>query len=60
MNVPRPESCYPEQQAEIVGALTAAGISNMHITVHSSKGHDSFLLEPDLFTPHLVFALNGS
>ena len=50
---------YPEQQAEIKEALNAAGIANMHITVHSEKGHDSFLLEPELYTPHLVFALNG-
>ncbi len=50
---------YPEQQAEVAAALTAAGVGNMHITVHSTKGHDSFLLEPDLYTPHLVFTLNG-
>ena len=31
----------------------------MHITVHSEKGHDSFLLEPELYTPHLVYALEG-
>jgi homoserine O-acetyltransferase len=29
----------------------------MWITVHSEKGHDSFLLEPRLFTPHLVQVL---
>ena len=50
---------YPEQQAEIKEALNAAGVPNMHITVHSEKGHDSFLLEPELYTPHLVFTLNG-
>jgi homoserine O-acetyltransferase len=48
---------YPEEQAELVGHLERSGVSNMHITVHSSKGHDSFLLEPDLYTPHLVYAL---
>ena len=31
----------------------------MHITVHSDKGHDSFLLEPQLYTPHLSFTLDG-
>jgi homoserine O-acetyltransferase len=31
----------------------------MHITVHSDKGHDSFLLEPELYTPHLVHTLEG-
>ena len=50
---------YPEEQAELVSHLERAGVSNMHITVHSSKGHDSFLLEPDLYTPHLVYALQG-
>ena len=29
----------------------------MHITVHSDKGHDSFLLEPELYTPHISWAL---
>jgi homoserine O-acetyltransferase len=31
----------------------------MHITVHSDKGHDSFLLEPQLYTPHLAYTLEG-
>jgi homoserine O-acetyltransferase len=31
----------------------------MYITVHSEKGHDSFLLEPELYTPHLHYTLNG-
>jgi hypothetical protein len=31
----------------------------MHITVHSLKGHDSFLLEPLLYTPHLVYTLEA-
>lgn len=50
---------YPEEQAELVTALERAGVSNMHITVHSGKGHDSFLLEPQLYTPHLVYTLEG-
>ena len=50
---------YPEEQAEMVNALTKAGVSNMYITVHSDKGHDSFLLEPELYTPHLHYALQG-
>jgi homoserine O-acetyltransferase len=48
---------YPEEQAELVRWLEAAGVSNMHITVHSEKGHDSFLLEPALYTPHLSYTL---
>lgn len=50
---------YPEEQAELVGHLEKASVSNMHITVHSDKGHDSFLLEPELYTPHLAFMLEG-
>lgn len=44
---------YPEEQAELVKHLEAADIPTMHITVHSAKGHDSFLLEPELYTPHI-------
>lgn len=48
---------YPEEQAELVGHLTEAQVEPMHITVHSDKGHDSFLLEPDLYTPHISWLL---
>lgn len=48
---------YPEEQAELVAHLEANGVENMHITVHSEKGHDSFLLEPDLYTPHISWML---
>ena len=50
---------YPEEQAELVAHLEKAGVSSMHITVHSDKGHDSFLLEPQLYTPHLAYTLEG-
>jgi homoserine O-acetyltransferase/O-succinyltransferase len=50
---------YPEEQAELVSHLEQAQVSNMHLTVHSNKGHDSFLLEPELYTPHLVYALQS-
>ncbi len=48
---------YPEEQAELIGHLERAGVESMHITVHSNKGHDSFLLEPDLYTPHVSWLL---
>jgi len=48
---------YPDQQTELANTLKAAGVSAMRITVHSDKGHDSFLLEPELYTPHLAYAL---
>ncbi len=50
---------YPEEQADLAAALEGAGVSCMRITVHSDKGHDSFLLEPALYQPHLAFLLEG-
>ncbi|MCK4564029.1 MAG: homoserine O-acetyltransferase [Verrucomicrobia bacterium] len=40
---------YPDEQDYIVKQLKSNGIPVEHITVHSDKGHDSFLLEPDLY-----------
>lgn len=48
---------YPEEQAELVRHLERAKVDCMHITVHSEKGHDSFLLEPNLYTPHIAWML---
>jgi len=48
---------YPEEQAELVKHLEEAKVEVMHIIVHSEKGHDSFLLEPDLYTPHIAWLL---
>lgn len=50
---------YPEEQDALARALAASGVLHRRITVHSDKGHDAFLLEPELFTPHLAAALNG-
>ena len=50
---------YPEEQDALEAELAAAGVPRMRITVHSNKGHDSFLLEPELFTPHLVYFLDN-
>lgn len=44
---------YPEEQERLMAVLKRAGVPARRITVHSEKGHDSFLLEPELFTPHL-------
>ncbi len=41
---------YPDEQEYIVKQLKASGIPVEHITVHSDKGHDSFLLEPELYS----------
>jgi homoserine O-acetyltransferase len=48
---------YPEEQSELVKHLKDAAVDVMHITVHSDKGHDSFLLEPNLYTPHITWLL---
>lgn len=49
---------WPEEQAEIVEALKANRIDHHYITVHSDKGHDSFLLEPELYAPYLSYILD--
>jgi homoserine O-acetyltransferase len=48
---------YPEEQAELAKHLESAKVNSMHVTVHSDKGHDSFLLEPDFYTPHITWVL---
>jgi homoserine O-acetyltransferase len=48
---------YPDYQSEICSELKKAGVPHLRLTVHSEKGHDSFLLEPKLYTPHLAYAL---
>jgi homoserine O-acetyltransferase len=50
---------YPEEQAELVADLEKSEVAVTHLTVHSDKGHDSFLLEPDLFSPQLKFHLES-
>lgn len=48
---------YPEEQAQLVRELKRAKLEPTWITVHSEKGHDSFLLEPHLYRPFLRAAL---
>jgi len=50
---------YPGEQAELEHLLKESGVRCLRITVHSEKGHDSFLLEPDLFTPHIRYTLES-
>ena len=40
---------YPDEQEHLRNKLVEAGIKTEFITVHSDKGHDSFLLEPELY-----------
>lgn len=51
---------YPDEQETVATTLDEAGIPMRRITVHSDKGHDAFLLEPELFTPHLAYTLETS
>lgn len=48
---------YPEEQSELVKHLEKAQVDVMYIITHSEKGHDSFLLEPNLYTPHISWLL---
>ncbi len=49
---------YPGEQAEIRDRLLDAQVKCDYLTIHSDKGHDSFLLEPDLYTEAIQSALN--
>ena len=51
-------SFHTEEQARLVNLLKKSQVPVMWITVHSDKGHDSFLLEPRLYTPHLAQVLH--
>lgn len=49
---------YPDEQEQMVSTLKSAGVPVRRFTVHSDKGHDSFLIEPELFTALLRDALD--
>lgn len=48
---------HPQEQAKLVTLLKKAQVSVTWMTAHSDKGHDSFLLEPKLYSPHLHHVL---
>jgi len=48
---------FPEEQDKLVATLKKAGVPVVWMTAHSDKGHDSFLVEPRLYTPHLQHVL---
>jgi len=48
---------YPDEQEEIRDRLRENSISCDYLSVHSDKGHDSFLLEPWLYTEAIRQAL---
>jgi len=51
---------YPDEQAEMVRTLKEIGVPVRRHTVHSEKGHDSFLIEPHLYTALLREVLDDS
>ena len=51
---------YPESQQNMVNLLRGSDVPTTWVTVNSEKGHDAFLVEPDLFAPHLLYTLNGN
>jgi homoserine O-acetyltransferase len=50
---------YPEEQEQLAAELKAAGVRYLRSTVHSDKGHDSFLLEPELYSAQLGHFLDS-
>lgn len=48
---------FPEEQEKLVSTLKKAGVPVVWMTAHSDKGHDSFLIEPRLYSPHLQHVL---
>jgi homoserine O-acetyltransferase len=50
---------YPEEQAYYRNKLEEGLVPVNYITVHSDKGHDSFLLEPNLYEKELREALKN-
>ncbi len=48
---------YAEEQERLVDGLKAGGVDHLFLTVHSDKGHDSFLLDPGLYAPHIRMVL---
>ena len=40
---------YPDEQKEFVEILNNHQIKTTYATINSTKGHDAFLLEPELF-----------
>lgn len=50
---------YPEQQDRLYKLLKEVNVPVTYLTVHSDRGHDSFLLEPELYTPSLRHVLES-
>lgn len=54
------DDCFSQkQQEQQCKALQDAGVPFQHVIVHSLKGHDSFLVEPELYTASIAYFLQG-
>ena len=52
------DGAFPvQEQGKLVRLLEETSVPVVWITVHSDKGHDSFLIEPHLYAPYLRHAL---
>jgi homoserine O-acetyltransferase/O-succinyltransferase len=50
---------YPEEQTDMYNALLGVGVPVRRFTLHSEKGHDSFLTEPHLYEALIQDVLSG-
>ena len=50
---------YPEEQKNLSEELKRAGVESRLVEVKSQKGHDAFLLEPELFRESIKSFLGG-
>lgn len=50
---------YPEEQTEMYNTLLEVGVPVRRFTLHSEKGHDSFLTEPHLYEALIQDVLSG-
>ena len=50
---------YPEEQKNLSEELKLAGVESRLVEVKSQKGHDAFLLEPELFRESIKSFLDG-
>ena len=50
---------YPEEQKNLSEELKLAGVESRLVEVKSQKGHDAFLLEPELFRESIKSFLGG-
>jgi len=54
------DGCFPiVEQQTMVDYLHQAEVPVRHVIIHSQKGHDAFLVEPELFMPYMTHALEN-